>query len=192
MQPASEAEEQAIEQRIADLKQQVESSGNESDAALSTLVSEAETAIDEGDYAQAAEIQRQLEQQLDGSGGGLPLLPIIFIILFGLIAGVGIYLYAGTSESGDDYGRYSSDLGPVRASKESYQYHDRSILDRVTDMLHNFWMYIDRNILHHSRKAGQQAQARINEFRDGASRRARGQQGGMPRGGDFTPRDEED
>ncbi|MDY6769528.1 MAG: NEW3 domain-containing protein [Candidatus Nanohaloarchaea archaeon] len=155
VQPDTEAEQSAINTSIQELEQTFERSRgtmNQSTAAeVQGLISQANTALDRGDYATAAQLQDRIEQKLEtgggGGGGSLPLIPIAAGVI--ILAILGFVAYLVLPESHQEAGKQTvkrtgeqakdtwSEMGPVRPSKsgDEYEYGQDSALDRVKDVV---------------------------------------------------------
>lgn len=170
VQPASDAERQQIEQGVSDLRRQVGALANNTTATrLTALISQAETAMEDGDYARAAEIRRYVAAELPEreSGAGLPVVDLLLaLVVLGILSVAGYAVIAQRKGEQTRVPGYSSRLGPVRPSKSrGYSYEDdRSVLEKIVDAVHAFLEWVHDEIYGPS-------QRKLDEFREKAADR---------------------
>ncbi|MCJ7479025.1 MAG: hypothetical protein MUP63_02495 [Candidatus Nanohaloarchaeota archaeon QJJ-7] len=148
IQPASNQTKQDIETDQQDISTRVDNMVEEMNqtktANIRALMSQAKASLDQEDYATAAEIHQQVEEELDEERellSGLPLLPMVIVAVILLLGFIGYLLIPEpeSSEGGQSSGESkkssssSSILGPVRPSKdEGYSYEDKSLAGKIT------------------------------------------------------------
>lgn len=182
VQPASDTAEQQIVDETTKLEQAVQEAnasgtiGTTTASQLDKMVQDAKTAAAAGDYARAAELNERIRSLLpadarpeEGSGGGLPIIPIlIFLVLLAVAGVIGYLVLAGREEEVGPYPR----LGPPRTQRD-YEYEEKGIVEKIRDKL--------AALLHHGSKQAERAQSRVRDISrrgDRESRRGGGRRGG--------------
>lgn len=119
VQPDTEEERNAISSSVDALEEQFdeieETLNNTEKQEIQELISEAQSSLEDEDYASSAATVEEIESRLEKQSGGMPWLLIAGVLVLLGVLGVGAYMVVPT-EDDTDTGFSSSSLGPVRGS----------------------------------------------------------------------------
>ncbi|MDY6776664.1 MAG: hypothetical protein SVQ76_01000, partial [Candidatus Nanohaloarchaea archaeon] len=129
------------ENRFQDMKKEL---NRTEEASVQALISQANAALSQKDYATAVELRSDIEKKLS-TDGGLPLVPIGIGVVVIVIVALLVYMLLPEREEEENTERSSyqspvSRLGSVRPSKEErYSYENESALHSLRRKLRNSW-----------------------------------------------------